>query len=180
MSEARIAALEVGHAQLRKDLSDVAVSQRELYKQQASLDKTMNSLLIKLESLFEEDKDKDKTLHDIKKTVDHISIKIASGPMERHKEVQSIVDPLFDNLRQQDKKFTDCGERIKLDLRKEARSHLFVVWFAVLSIGSMGIYVLKDARDDILASHSSNSALIKSFHNRGVSEHAKIQQKINR
>lgn len=134
MSEDRIKALEDGVVELRKDMAEMVSNHTEL-------DKTLNILLVKLEAHFIEEKEYEQTIRNIDDNVDKITVQLAGGAMERHKEIQLVVDPIWDTIRKHDARFSASETSIKNDIRKNALSHIQLLWGALAIIVSMGIYV---------------------------------------
>ena len=147
--ESRIAALEAGQVQLRKDLSEVAISQKELYKQQALLDKNVNTLLIQIQDHFAQSAGYEKTIRNIDNTLNNLSLKYAASPMERHKEIQIIVDPIYSTIRDHETKFARCSEETKASIRKEAKSHIILIWLSLIVFATMAMYILEEEKTDI-------------------------------
>lgn len=160
MPEERIAAIEVEVRDLKEHISNVI-------EQQSALDKIVTKLVYKMNSHLDEEKQTEMTLQKISSNIDGISIRLAAGPMERHREVKELVDPLWSIIRKHDSRFNECGATIKEELRKEAKSHLVLVWVAVLAMTGMGLYILEDAKEDVMKQQEHNLDTIESFHGTG-------------
>lgn len=147
--ESRVLQLENDLSRIRSDMSELTVTHKEVYKQQIALDKTVNTLLVKLNDHFDQSVTYDKTIRNIDNTVNTIGIKLAAAPMERHNEIKEMIDPIIEHIDEHDKRFTECGEIIKTDLRREFKNYVVVIWLALIIICSLGVYIIEDAEEHI-------------------------------
>lgn len=133
----------------------------ELATQVGSLEKQMSNLSIEISRDAVDRKNFEATLRNIDDSLNALVLKFTALPMERHSDIQRFIDPVWEQLRQHDKKFKDCGDEVKVDIRKEAKSHVVIIWLSLILVSSMCLYIVKDAESDIITDVRENKNLIK-------------------
>lgn len=131
MSEARISSLEGNVTELEKTV--VALT--------ASVDARIHTE-IQLEQ----------TLRNIDDNMRALSEKVLVSPLERLRETQDALNPVYEQLRSHEKMFIS---------RRDVIVFFSLLIFGLSIFSSMGIYILADGKADLLEGQKYNQKLIK-------------------
>lgn len=165
--EERIKAIEHRQDNLEKSIS-------MLIAQQSNLDKSVTTLVAEMHSHFNENGHIEKTIEDIHNSIISLTVSMASSPMERHRETQKMIDPIWDTIRKHDKAFHECGEKLKQDMRKEAKSHITLLWFTLSVAVILGGYIYKTEKEEFEKDIRSNSIDINALNNQILTKYIRI------
>jgi len=149
MSDERIKALEVAQVQLQKDLSHLAVKQTEIFNQQIQLDKTMSSILAKLDAKLDEENQLTLTIRHLDDSVKALGLKLEGMPIEHNRAIILATDRIWDSMRKQDIKLQDfkdkahvehdkMEERVKKELFGTAKTYVIGI---VTVLGICGVLI---------------------------------------
>ncbi len=137
---------------------------KNLTDQVTTLDKLVSKLVTSLDAHTTSERDMEITIRNIDRNITDLMIKMAAGPGERQREIQTIVNPIWEHIRKNDKKLKECeehinlklehhGDRVKSELRAEAKFHIQVIYVALAVLCGLGGYAylsdLSNIKDDI-------------------------------
>jgi len=160
MSEERIKALEIAQVQFQKDLSSLVVKQTEIFNQQIQLDKTIVSVLAKLDARLEEEIQFTQTLRNLDNSVKSLSLKFERSPLEHNRVVTSATEKLWESLREHELRFqdfkmeshdvhTNLSKTIKTELIGTAKNHIKVLYSCIVLVSLMVSAFYIDMKKDI-------------------------------
>lgn len=142
-------------------VASIETAVHDLSSQVVSLEKQMSKLSNDLSRDSDDRKSFEATLRNVDNSLNSLILKFTALPMERHSDIQKFVDPIWIQVRKHETKFGECGDEVKADMRKEAKSHIGVVWLAVILVATMGLYIFNNAESDIIEDIRENRSLIK-------------------
>lgn len=140
MTAERLDSIETEHAALRRELNE--------------LDKMVTRILAKIDIHFSDEKKFEKTIENIDDNLKALMLDMAKQPMIRNREVQAIVEPIWESVRSTKKEISDyktlaekehqdIKHQVKNEIRSEAKSHIIVAWTLVVAIVVIAGYSIK-------------------------------------
>lgn len=106
-------------------------------------------LVAKMDAYTNDRAGHEKTLHNIDENVRALALQVTAAAGERHKETANLLHPLWDVVRKHDSRFHECGIAIKDELRKEARSHIALIWFGAVALAALAAYTYDNDKKDM-------------------------------
>ena len=114
------------------------------------LDNTVAKLMGKIDAYLDEKKEHERTLRNIDDNLKALTVQMATSTGERHKEYEEQITPIWNVVRKHDSRFHECGAAIKDEMRKEARSHLGIIYLFMLVIVGLCSYVYINDKDTLI------------------------------
>lgn len=125
---------------------------KSLTAEVANLDKLVTKLVLSLSSHAENEKHMEDTIKNIDKNITDLMLKMAAGPGERQREIQSIVNPIWEHVRKTDKQLGQCEaamqaelhnskETIKKDVMQDIKFHSKLIWVAIVVIAGLVSFI---------------------------------------
>ena len=128
------------------------------------LDNAVAKLVVKMEASLEEKREYEKTLRNIDDNVRALSIQMATSSGERHKETEIVLRPIWETIRKHDDRFHKCEIEIKEDIKKDARSHISIVYLFMIVISSLAGYIYINDRTVLIDDVEQNASNIEKHH----------------
>lgn len=148
---------------------------KNLTTQVATLDTLVTKLVVSLDAHTTSERDMEGTIKNIDRNITDIMIKMAAAPGERQRETQEAIRPLWEHIRKNDRKLKECEEhvhnkldrysdKVKHDLRSEAKFHVWVIWIALAALGGVASYAYISDLSHITSSVKRNAKNIEQAH----------------
>ena len=148
---------------------------KNLTTQVATLDNLVTKLVVSLDAHTTSERDMEDTIKNIDKNITGLMIKMAEGPGERQRETQLIVGPIWEHIRKNDRKLKECEEhvhdkldrysdKVKHDLRSEAKFHVGIIWVALAALGGIASYAYISDISNIESKVKANTLHIEQAH----------------
>lgn len=156
--KSRLSLVEQGQSQVRHDLSELAVAQKDSFLQQALMEKSMGSLITTLGTQHKDNERYATAIDSIDNNIRLMALAKAGEPMERMRETQSLVNPVWDKIHENGKRISGVSEAIKTELRRELRVNVTLVVLLVGVIAGVATYTYTDTigelRDRVNQNHN--------------------------
>ena len=148
---------------------------KDLTNQVATLDNLVTKLVVSLDAHTTSERDMEDTIKNIDRNITDLMIKMAAGPGERQRETQTVVQPIWEHIRKNDRKLKECEEhvhdkldkysdKVKNDLRSEAKFHVSIIWIALAALGGIAGYAYVSDLSNIENKVKANASHIEKAH----------------
>lgn len=132
-------------------MSEIEQTVKDLAEQVMKLDALVKTVVSNFKLHAKEVNQFEQTIRNIDDNINSLKIQFAQGEMVRHREIENFVEPIWKSIRKLDDKYVS---------RRDARSHIALLWICVVTLSGFGLYILNDAEDDILRLQKENKQLI--------------------